>query len=125
MIWLGDVSKKSSRTYRRHTSELIDGQAAGRQPQPETEKWLRSKQINSRVRSKLTEYALAEPENQKLGTDAGTYPGPYCESYIAGRTDCKPGTLEKTSSGKIRRRHTRTLFLADALDPLHLWQSWS
>ena len=37
----------------------------------------------------------------------------------------KPGTLEKTSSGKIRRRATRTLFLADALDPIHLWTSWS
>lgn len=36
----------------------------------------------------------------------------------------RPGTLEKTSSGKIRRRHTRSLYLADALDPLHHWQSW-
>ncbi|MGI9466602.1 MAG: hypothetical protein ACR2OA_05725, partial [Rubripirellula sp.] len=50
VIWLGDVSKKSAATYLRHISELIDAQAAGRQPQPETEKWLRSKQINSRVR---------------------------------------------------------------------------
>lgn len=93
VIWLGDVSKKSAATYLRHISELIDAQTAGRQPQPETEKWLRSKQINSRVRSKLTEYGLAEPENEKLGTDAGTYLGPYCDSYIAGRTDCKQGTL--------------------------------
>ncbi len=101
VIWLGDVSKKSAATYLRHISELIDAQAAGRQPQPETEKWLRSKQINSRVRSKLTEYALAEPENEKLGTDAGTYLGPYCDSYIAGRTDCKQGTLD--NFGHARR----------------------
>jgi acyl-CoA synthetase (AMP-forming)/AMP-acid ligase II len=35
-----------------------------------------------------------------------------------------PGKLEKTSSGKIRRQHSRTLFLADQLDPLFLWKSW-
>lgn len=37
----------------------------------------------------------------------------------------RPGTLEKTSSGKIRRRHTRAMFLADALDPIHEWKGWS
>jgi acyl-CoA synthetase (AMP-forming)/AMP-acid ligase II len=36
----------------------------------------------------------------------------------------RPGTLEKTSSGKVRRRHTKALFLAGALDPLKLWQGW-
>lgn len=35
-----------------------------------------------------------------------------------------PGTLEKTSSGKIRRQHTRERFLAEALEPLLLWRGW-
>lgn len=35
-----------------------------------------------------------------------------------------PGTLEKTSSGKIRRQHTRTRFQDGTLSPLFLWQSW-
>ncbi len=34
------------------------------------------------------------------------------------------GTLEKTSSGKIRRRHTKAQFADGALDPLHAWKSW-
>ena len=36
----------------------------------------------------------------------------------------KPGTLEKTSSGKIRRRHTKVQFSANALEPLTLWKAW-
>ena len=36
-----------------------------------------------------------------------------------------PGTLEKTSSGKIRRQHTRNLFLDGALVPLQGWQGWT
>ncbi len=36
----------------------------------------------------------------------------------------RPGTLEKTSSGKIRRGHTRALFENDALDPLRVWRCW-
>lgn len=35
-----------------------------------------------------------------------------------------PGTLERTPSGKIRRQLTRSQFLADALNPIKLWQSW-
>ncbi len=35
-----------------------------------------------------------------------------------------PGRLEKTSSGKIRRAHTRDLFVAGKLEPLLLWQGW-
>ena len=35
-----------------------------------------------------------------------------------------PGTLEKTSSGKIRRQATRGLFLDGALEPLQGWQGW-
>lgn len=36
-----------------------------------------------------------------------------------------PGTLEKTSSGKIRRQETRARFLSGQLTTLHLWQAWS
>lgn len=36
----------------------------------------------------------------------------------------KPGTLEKTSSGKIRRQNTAALFADGKLDPLKLWQNW-
>ena len=36
-----------------------------------------------------------------------------------------PGTLEKTSSGKIRRQATRRLFLDGALEPLQGWQGWT
>ena len=35
-----------------------------------------------------------------------------------------PGSLEKTSSGKIRRQHIKLLFERGELDPLWLWQSW-
>lgn len=35
-----------------------------------------------------------------------------------------PGTLEKTSSGKIRRQHTRDRFEGGTLEPLVLWQGW-
>ena len=35
-----------------------------------------------------------------------------------------PGTLEKTSSGKIRRRATRASYLACDLAPLHSWKGW-
>ena len=36
----------------------------------------------------------------------------------------KPGSLEKTSSGKIRRQHTKSLFLSDQLNPVAIWQGW-
>ncbi|MCC5976192.1 MAG: fatty acyl-AMP ligase [Rubellimicrobium sp.] len=35
-----------------------------------------------------------------------------------------PGTLDKTSSGKIRRQETRAGFLSGRLITLHLWQAW-
>lgn len=35
-----------------------------------------------------------------------------------------PGTLEKTSSGKIRRQDTSADFAAGRLTILHLWQGW-
>ena len=34
----------------------------------------------------------------------------------------KPGTLPKTSSGKIQRRECRARFLREQLDPLHVWR---
>ena len=37
----------------------------------------------------------------------------------------KPGTLEKTSSGKVRRRAAKARFESDDLAPLHLWRGWS
>jgi len=36
----------------------------------------------------------------------------------------RPGSLEKTGSGKVRRQTTRTLFLAAELPVLAAWQSW-
>lgn len=36
----------------------------------------------------------------------------------------RAGTLEKTTSGKVRRQHTRSRFLADDLHPLAFWKSW-
>lgn len=36
----------------------------------------------------------------------------------------KPGSLDKTSSGKIRRQHTKSLFLSNQLRLEALWQSW-
>ncbi|MBS0558863.1 MAG: fatty acyl-AMP ligase [Proteobacteria bacterium] len=36
----------------------------------------------------------------------------------------RPGSLEKTGSGKVRRQTTRTLFLDAALPVLAAWQSW-
>ena len=34
----------------------------------------------------------------------------------------KPRSLLKTSSGKVRRKDTKALFLSDSLDPLHVWR---
>jgi len=92
MIWLGKRAKKSAETFNRHIVELLDAKAAGRRPDPQTETWLRSRELDTRIRNKLIEKGLAEPQSEKLGTDAGTFLGPYCESYIAGRDDCKAGT---------------------------------
>ena len=77
----------------RHVSELIDATEAGPRPEPKAELWLRSNNLNSRIRGKLTEFGLAEPENEKLGTEAGKYLGAFCQSYVDSRTDCKAGTL--------------------------------
>ena len=55
----------------------------------------------SDARNKLIEKGLAEAQNAKLGTDAGMFLGAYCEAYIEGRTDCKPGTLD--NFGHARR----------------------
>ena len=93
ILYIGKASKKSANEYLRHVSELIDATEAGRRPEPETELWLRSNNLNSRIRGKLTEFGLAEPENEKLGTEAGKYLGAFCQSYVDSRTDCKAGTL--------------------------------
>ncbi len=93
VLWLGKLSQKSADTFKRHVNELIDASEAGRTPNPETEKWLRSRDIDARIRKKLTEKGLAEAQNEKLGTDAGMFLDAYCAAYIAGRDDCKPGTL--------------------------------
>ena len=36
----------------------------------------------------------------------------------------KPGSLEKTSSGKVRRQRTKQMFLANELPTLGIWKSW-
>ena len=36
----------------------------------------------------------------------------------------KPGTLEKTGSGKLRRQLTKSLFLAEQLSTLAMWKCW-
>ena len=36
----------------------------------------------------------------------------------------RPGSLPKTTSGKIRRQRTRALFVGGELDPVTAWRSW-
>jgi acyl-CoA synthetase (AMP-forming)/AMP-acid ligase II len=36
----------------------------------------------------------------------------------------RPGSLPKTTSGKIRRQRARTLFLGGELEPLTCWRCW-
>jgi len=89
-LWLGNVSQRSADTFFRHLSELISAKSAGVPPAADSEAW--AAELTGRLRKRLVQLGLAEPERARALSDAGRKLGPFVDAYIAGRTDIKPRT---------------------------------
>jgi len=98
-LWLGDVSQRSADTIFRHVSELIAASAAGVAPDAKSQQW--ANELSGRLRQRLVEYGLADPERPQAKTDAGRKLGAFVDAYIEGRTDIGGGT--RTNYNQARR----------------------
>jgi len=96
-IGIGTVPMKDAQAIRRHVEELQLARLSRRSPGPHTSAWL--EEIPDVLHAKLERIGLAVPrERARQWTVAD-----WCQHYIEGRTDVKPGTrtnLEQTA-GKL------------------------
>lgn len=122
-LYLNDKSKRRCETIKRHVEELIRANGSGGKPEPDTAQWVAG--LDGRIRDTLTKWGLIEAK--RATTDADFQLGPFCDSYIAKRTDVAQGTID--NYGHARRllvehfdedRLIESITVADA----EQWQRW-
>lgn len=127
-LYVAGLSKRSERQaglIAQHVEELA--QAVGRNITPAAASVEWANGTKGKLRDNLVDWRLAEPITPKLSTDEGRLLGPFCDSYINGRTDLRRGTL--TNYRQVRRllveyfgasRPLRDITPADA----DRWRRW-
>ena len=90
-IWLGGMSKRDANKFCSNVESLIESTKANAEPDAKIAAWANG--LDERFQDSLVKLELVKPRMVKVKTDAGKMIGPYLDSYITGRIDCKPGTI--------------------------------
>lgn len=124
-LWLSDPSKRRAETVMRHVDELVRAKAAGGGIDPATSVWaidLEGKLFNS-----LARIGLVDPKRHtSLGEDARLL-GPFCDAYIASRTDLKQATIDNYGHAKrllVEKFGERHVLAAITVADAENWRRW-
>ncbi|TWU33881.1 tyrosine-type recombinase/integrase [Novipirellula artificiosorum] len=123
-LWLGPLSKRAADAVARHVEELVRARASNVQPEPDAAKWARG--VDGRIRDTLCGWGLVDPI-QNRNADSDRFLGPFCDKYIAGRTDIAAVTLEDYTRVKgflVDRFGQRCLLTTITPADAIRWQRW-
>ncbi|WP_146601263.1 tyrosine-type recombinase/integrase [Novipirellula aureliae] len=98
-LYLSDPSKRRAESVMRHVDELVRAKAAGVSADAATAKW--ADDLDGRLFDALARIGLVDAKRNKSKGDAGRLLGPFCDAYIASRTDLAQGTID--NYGHARR----------------------
>ena len=97
-IWLGKVSRRTAEEIKTKVESINTAAIAGHSIDGETAEWLGK--IGDALHAKLAGAGLVTSRQAPAGKE--TRLADFLDSYIAGRTDVKPGTSTNLKAGKRR-----------------------
>ncbi len=123
-LCIGDVSKRVADTVARHVEELARAKDANTTPAADAAKWAAG--LDGRMRDTLCNWGLADPI-QNRNADSDRFLGPFCDKYIAGRSDLAQGTIDNYLHARrllVQKFGERHLMGAITAADAERWRRW-